>query len=177
MDILGKRLRELRIAEGLNQIDVAEALNISQSTYSAYERGTNPGLEIVVLLAKYFNTSLDYLLGNTPPAITQAKRGDQVMQRLARVSYQEGVKNPVTPEVVTEFIDALIAYIAANTPSGTAPIDTAGRTLRALSALLESAAGDNFAELLDAANAVAVAGLSASDATKEYIERRKGDGA
>lgn len=176
MDILAKRLKDLRIAKKLSQIQVAEALNLAQSTYSAYECGHNPGIEILAMLAKYYDTSVDYLLGNTPSAVTDAKRGDQIMQRLARVSHQEDVSYPVNPGVFSDLIDSLIAYIAAGAPSGPAPIDTTGRTLRALTALLEHAAGDNFADLLDSSNELAAAALSASETCREFIDRRDGKG-
>ena len=58
-----ERIRALREDRDLNQVDLAEVLNISQSTYSTYERG-NANIPIATLkkLALYYGTSIDYLL-------------------------------------------------------------------------------------------------------------------
>lgn len=68
MEILRKRLIELRRKKGLLQRDVADQLHIDRSTYSYYERGkTNPPLDILIKLADYFGVSLDYLAGRDGP--------------------------------------------------------------------------------------------------------------
>lgn len=175
MDILSKRLRELRNSVGLTQSEVAAGLHVSQSSYSGYECGGNPSLEILVLLAGYYGVSTDYLLGVTQQSVSHSKRGEQVLQRLARIPQLDGVLHPVTPALVTDVIDALIAYVATDMLSGPAPLNTAGSTLRAVYGLLETAAGDDLAELMDAANELAVAGLSAQDSVRAYIERKKTD--
>ena len=60
------RIKDLRIDKDLLQKDVAEALGISQTVYSRYERGfqTIP-VEHLITLANYYNTSTDYILGRT----------------------------------------------------------------------------------------------------------------
>lgn len=58
-----KRLRALREDKDLKQRDMAQFLNITQSTYSDYERGnTNIPLDSLKMLAVFFETSIDYLL-------------------------------------------------------------------------------------------------------------------
>lgn len=61
-------IRALREDRDLKQREVAEILNIAQSTYSQYENGqiewTAPDL---VKLADFYGVSVDYLLGRTPP--------------------------------------------------------------------------------------------------------------
>jgi len=48
------------------QADVAKYLEIGQSTYSKYESGThNMTPDVLIKLAKFHNTSIDYLLGCT----------------------------------------------------------------------------------------------------------------
>jgi ABC-type transport system substrate-binding protein len=62
-NILGKNLRELRQARGLKQGDVADALGVPSPTYSSWERGrTEPNIEWLLRLARYFGVSLDRLL-------------------------------------------------------------------------------------------------------------------
>lgn len=49
--MLGRRIREVREAEGISQVAAAEALEISQPTYSRVESGERPlaGDELVIL--------------------------------------------------------------------------------------------------------------------------------
>lgn len=68
-----ERIRYLREDHDLSQQQLADYLNISQRTYSYYESGQhNMPLAILVKLADYYHTSVDYLLGRTnnpaPPA-------------------------------------------------------------------------------------------------------------
>lgn len=61
-----ERIRNLRIDRGLTQKEVAEYLNIKQNTYSQYEIGVlNYPSDIVIQLAIYYDTSVDYLVGLT----------------------------------------------------------------------------------------------------------------
>lgn len=58
-----ERIRNLREDNDLTQSDMADALNITQRAYSYYESGARSlPIEILIALAKYFNTSTDYLL-------------------------------------------------------------------------------------------------------------------
>ena len=57
------RLKELREDKDLYQKDIAKVLNMSQTGYSQYETETNDiPTEILKKLAKYYNTSIDYIL-------------------------------------------------------------------------------------------------------------------
>lgn len=62
--MLGKRINELRIAFGWNQVQLAEKLNISKQTVSNWENeNIQPSIEMLIRLSKLFHTSTDYLLG------------------------------------------------------------------------------------------------------------------
>ena len=64
MDILAKRLKELRLENGYTQMQLADKLHIKQQSYIRYEYGSGqPSLETLVELAKIYNVSTDYLLG------------------------------------------------------------------------------------------------------------------
>ena len=64
--MLRLRLRDLREDSDLSQTQLAKLLNCSQQTYSRYENHTTEiPLESLILLAEYYNTSVDYLLGIT----------------------------------------------------------------------------------------------------------------
>lgn len=61
-----KRIRDLRDDHDLNQTQVAEILNMSQTGYSKYETGENDvPTAVLIKLADYYQTSIDYLLGRT----------------------------------------------------------------------------------------------------------------
>ena len=61
-----RRIRDLREDKDLRQIDVAEVLNCTQVSYSRYEIGTREiPIEMLIILADFYNTSVDYILGRT----------------------------------------------------------------------------------------------------------------
>ncbi|SKC35783.1 helix-turn-helix domain-containing protein [Maledivibacter halophilus] len=61
-----ERLRNLREDNDLLQRHVAKILNIAERTYSHYETGKrNISIESLLTLAKFYNTSIDYLVGLT----------------------------------------------------------------------------------------------------------------
>lgn len=60
------RLREIREDNSLTQSDIAKVLNTTQQQYSKYELGIQIlPLEKINILANYYNTSIDYLIGRT----------------------------------------------------------------------------------------------------------------
>ena len=61
-----KRLKDLRIDNDYLQKDIAKVLGISQQYYSKYELGsfTIP-TEQLIKLAKFYNVSIDYIVGLT----------------------------------------------------------------------------------------------------------------
>jgi transcriptional regulator with XRE-family HTH domain len=61
-----KRIRELREDMDIKQKILADYLGIHQTTYSDYELGNlNIPIEALIKLADFYNTSIDYLLGQT----------------------------------------------------------------------------------------------------------------
>lgn len=60
------RIRELREDYDLTQTAIAKMLKMSQTGYSKYETGENDvPTEILIKLARFYNTSIDYILGET----------------------------------------------------------------------------------------------------------------
>ena len=58
------RLKDLREDADLNQTQVAKYLGMSQTGYSKYETGENDiPTQVLVKLAQYYKTSVDYILG------------------------------------------------------------------------------------------------------------------
>lgn len=61
-----RRIRDLREDHDLSQDAVASFLHINQATYSRYESGVlDIPSQSLIALAKYYGTSVDYLLGIT----------------------------------------------------------------------------------------------------------------
>lgn len=59
-----ERIRELREDHHLTQQKIANLLSIGQRTYSDYESGkTRIPIDSILILAKYYNVSLDYITG------------------------------------------------------------------------------------------------------------------
>ena len=60
------RIRDLRQDRDMNQTQIAQMLGMSQTGYSKYETGENDiPTAILIKLARFYNTSIDYLLGET----------------------------------------------------------------------------------------------------------------
>ena len=60
------RIRDLREDKDMNQTEVAKILGMSQTGYSKYETGENDiPTAILIKLARLYNTSIDFLLGET----------------------------------------------------------------------------------------------------------------
>ncbi len=60
------RLKDLREDKDLKQEEVANLLGISQTNYSKYELGKiNIPINSLIVLADFYDTSIDYLLGIT----------------------------------------------------------------------------------------------------------------
>ena len=61
-----ENIRNLREDNDKTQKELADYLNIKQTTYSKYELGKiNIPVEVFVKLADYYDVSVDYLLGRT----------------------------------------------------------------------------------------------------------------
>ena len=59
-----ERLKEVRVENKLNQMELAELCSVQQSCVSKWERGiTLPDTEMIVILCKVLHVSADYLLG------------------------------------------------------------------------------------------------------------------
>ena len=62
--MLGARIKELRKAFGLSQVDLASRLEVTKQTISNWENeNIQPSIDMLVDLANVFNVTTDYLLG------------------------------------------------------------------------------------------------------------------
>lgn len=62
--MLNERIKELRIANGMTQVELATALSVTKQCISNWENNNiQPSIDMLVKIAKYFSVSTDYLLG------------------------------------------------------------------------------------------------------------------
>lgn len=60
------RIRDLREDHDWSQAEVAAMLNMTQTGYSKYERGERDiPTDVLIRLSQIYDTSIDYLLGQT----------------------------------------------------------------------------------------------------------------
>lgn len=61
---IGDTIKKIRTASNMTQKELADAVNVTFSSISAYENGTRlPSYEVLIKLASLFNISTDNLLG------------------------------------------------------------------------------------------------------------------
>lgn len=89
--MLGSQIKELRLAFGWSQVELARRLNISKQTVSNWENDNiQPSVEMLVRVADTFGVSADYLLGR---------------EKIPRISI-DGL-SPVMVAHITQLIDDL----------------------------------------------------------------------
>ena len=84
-----ERLKKLRDSKNLTQKELADILNVDRTTYVKWETGSsNPSLDTVIKISKFFNFFTDYLLGN---------------ETSAKPTTEKGIKIPVLGEVAAGY--------------------------------------------------------------------------
>ena len=90
--LFSKRLRILRKNKNLTQAQLGNALNLENSTISSYERNKiMPSSDVLLKIAKYFNVSVDYLIGNTDDIQDKSEKSiEEIMQDVEVLFYNSG---------------------------------------------------------------------------------------
>ncbi len=66
MAAFSERLKELRTARGLSQVELSKCLGISKGAINNYEHSVRePKFEMLEAIADFFNVDMDYLLGKS----------------------------------------------------------------------------------------------------------------
>lgn len=88
--------KQLRIAAGLTQVEMAQKLGISRSTIGMYETGARePDFETLELIADFFNVDIDYLIGRTnKTTVLPQKAGSWYLNEETAQMAQELFENP-----------------------------------------------------------------------------------
>lgn len=62
--MIDQKIKTLREKRGITQSELANQLGITRSGVNAWEMGiSTPSTQYIIILAKFFNVSTDYLLG------------------------------------------------------------------------------------------------------------------
>ena len=65
-NIIGSAIADMRKCAGFTQEEFAKMFNISSSSMSHYEQGTNQmPLDLIVAICDYFHVSVDYIVGRS----------------------------------------------------------------------------------------------------------------
>ena len=99
------RIHELREQMGISMREAAKRLRMPYTTYVNYEKGLRePSSEILILLARFFNVTIDYLVGNVndPQFYLDNKR---ILEEIN--SYEEPKKAPTEDGERSENSDIL----------------------------------------------------------------------
>lgn len=113
---MGNRVAELRVDIGLTQKEFAKKVNINDSVLSRIESGNRPIKDDeAITMARYFNVTTDYLLGNSNVKNTSVKKEDsleeefpeglKMLRRANKELTEEGKKKML--EMAQLFIDSL----------------------------------------------------------------------
>ena len=96
-----ERLKQLRLANGLTQKELAKSIEVGRTTISEYESGKIvPKHEGLLKLANYFNVSVDYLTGVSDESATRKENASDLDALLNTVHYLllDEYSTPVTYE-------------------------------------------------------------------------------
>lgn len=108
---LSEKLKLLRLESGLTQAQLAEKLNIGQTTIAAYENGLHePQVYSLIAYAKFFGCTVDCLLtattgeelldGKAPPDSGLDEEDFAVVRKMGRLQ-------PAAKRLVIDYIDLI----------------------------------------------------------------------
>ncbi|MCD8341902.1 MAG: helix-turn-helix domain-containing protein [Clostridiales bacterium] len=103
---VGYRVKVLRENQFISQKQLAEIVHVTPSQISRLERGetTNAGTELIIIIAKYFHVSTDYLLGLTP--VSTQKSYDISTLGLS----EEAVRRLITGRIDADVLNRLLEH-------------------------------------------------------------------
>lgn len=152
-----ERLKELRKEYSLTQQELADKIGVVRTAIANYETGrTIPDADTLSLLAKIFNTTTDYLLGNSDirnpyKMVNRQKLAQLIIELRNKKGYSQRKL-----AMVSEVSNSTISRIESATS------DADPETLRKLAPYL----GISYETLMEAA------GYIESESNKEYIESK-----
>ena len=91
---LGNRIKELRTSKKMSQKELAEIVDVSKSAISKYESEMlEPNIRVQILLARTFDVTVDYLIGNTDT--NSLSKSDNEINKLIEIYNQLNENNRI----------------------------------------------------------------------------------
>ena len=105
-NIFSENLKKSRLNSGMKVDEIASSLGVSQQTYYNYESGNRePSIENIVVLAKLFGVSADYLFGLTDD--TDTKIAPQTPIKESTIKVYEKIPAGVEDIGTSPYIDEI----------------------------------------------------------------------
>lgn len=106
---IGKKIKELRLSKKLTQKDLAQILNVTPQAISKWERNeSNPDIQMLVTLSKYFNISVDDILGNKNEnffgSFISKIKGNKKMEKVTKKNQSEDFENTESEKKVMKIL-------------------------------------------------------------------------
>lgn len=100
------RLKKLRLEKNLNMKQVSIALGMPYTTYVGYEKNERePNSEALVLIANFFDCSIDYLIGRSNSRKLTTTRAFSPTNKLSKIIYERRSELGLSIEELAEAID------------------------------------------------------------------------
>ena len=174
MDVFGRRLKELRNAHGMTQVDLGNLLHSSGAVISTYENGREPSYDILVNIAKIFDVSIDYLLGKSAVKRIDSGALMSALAQSAEAAEALGVAS-VTIEELLSLMQQLSVYLEGPRRADTLPAKITVQLITGMTSMLAALSNDSAAAVINANNALLAAVLDISNITTLYLNHRKED--
>lgn len=102
---LGARIAEVRKAQGITQVQLAEVLSVSQQTINAYEVGRRRmPVSSLPTIARHLGVSIEELLGDTSAAARKRGPAPKLQQQIERIQQLPRTRQ----RFVMEMIDTVL---------------------------------------------------------------------
>lgn len=114
--MIGNRIKQLRLENGLTQKEFALLLNLNDSTISLYENGKRiPEHDIIMKIANHYGVTTDWLLGRVEIKNLTRLEQDYIPKELLNIGieYLKLAKEMSDKEISPEDIRKIITAIKA----------------------------------------------------------------
>ena len=115
-----EKLKMLREGEELSQAKFAKAMGFSQSSIASWENGTRePGINTLIKIAQYFNTSVDYLVGLPTTTIKTEKSAPLPQDEQEFLTMYRALPSYLKDSIFSELKGMYKAYLASKSEKTT----------------------------------------------------------
>lgn len=98
MSEFSNRFKQLKEESGLTLKDLSADLNITIPNLSYYMKGREPGYDVLINIANYFNVTTDWLIGRTDARSSVYEALDsEITNKIIKNEYKEISDNDITP--------------------------------------------------------------------------------